>query len=321
MRILICGAGAMGSLFGGYLTLAGEEVWLLSHWVEHIERIRREGLLLHPLEGAPLQIPIPILSYDDPLPHHVEVAFISVKSADTPEAARQAANALAPTGVAITMQNGIGNHEKLADEVGAKRALLGVTTHGATLLGPGEVRHAGTGPTYIASQPDREAATRIAALLTRAGFVSQIEREIEPVVWNKLLINVGINALTAILGVRNGVLAEHEPSRDLLRAAVEEAASVARAKSIPIHPDSVERTLSVAHATAYNVSSMLADVRRRVPTEIDVMNAAIVREGLALGIPTPVNETLTRLVQTMEATYAAPEVKSIERQPASITPP
>ncbi len=303
MRILICGAGAMGCLFGGYLALAGAEVWLLSHWAEHIARIRREGLRLHALDGSVLQLPLPILSYDDPLPTGIDVAFISVKSADTPEAAAQAAQALAPPGVAITMQNGLGNREKLAEAVGPARALLGVTAHGATLLGAGEVRHAGVGPTAIAAQPDPQAAARIADLLSRAGFASQVEAEIESVVWNKLLVNVGINALTAILGVRNGVLAEHEPSRALLRAAVEEAAAVARAKNIPIHPDPVERALAVARATAANRSSMLADVQRGVATEIGVINDAIVREGAALGIPTPVNETLARLVASKESIY------------------
>ncbi len=301
MRILICGAGAMGCLFGGYLALAGEEVWLLSHWAEHIARVRRDGLHLYPLAGDRLQIRLPILSYEDPLPGGIDIAFISVKSHATPEAAAQAAQALAPDGVAITMQNGLGNRERLAEVVGTHRALLGVTSHGATLLGPGEVRHAGQGATHIAAEPARAAALHIAALLTRAGFTSTVEPQIEQVVWRKLLVNVGINALTAILRVRNGALSEHPSGEWLVRAAVEEAAAVARAKQIVIPEDPATVALAVARATAFNVSSMLADVTRRVPTEIDVINGAIVREGAALDIPTPVNLTLTRLVEMIEA--------------------
>lgn len=301
MRVLICGAGAMGCLFGGYLSLAGEEVWLLSHWAAHIQRVRAEGLRLHALDGGVLRLPIPILSYDDPLPQGVDVAFISVKSHDTAQAAAQAARSLARDGVAITMQNGIGNYEVLAQTVGERRALLGVTSHGATLLGPGEVRHAGVGPTYIAAAPNRDAATRIAAMLTAAGFASQVEARIEPVIWNKLLVNVGINALTAILGVPNGVLAVSPEAERVLRAAIEEAATVARAKGIPIAGDPVERALAVARATATNRSSMLADMDRHAPTEVSVINGAIVREGAALGVPTPVNETLLRLVRAQEA--------------------
>jgi 2-dehydropantoate 2-reductase len=278
-------------------------VWLRSHWQEHIARVRQEGLRIHTLDGRALQLPISILSYDDPLPQDIEVAFISVKSHDTPEAAAQAAGALAANGFAITMQNGIGNYEVLAAAVGAARALLGVTSHGATLLGPGEVRHAGGGPTYIAAEPEREAATRIAEMLAAAGFASQVEENIERVVWNKLLVNVGINALTAILGVPNGVLAASPEAETLLRAAVAEAAAVARAKGIAISGDPAERALAVARATATNRSSMLADMERHAPTEVAVINGAIVREGEALGIPTPVNETLLRLVQAREKSY------------------
>jgi 2-dehydropantoate 2-reductase len=303
MRILICGAGAMGCLFGSYLALAGEEVWLLSHWTEHIQRVRRDGLRVHPLDGPPFVLSLPILSYEDPLPRAIDVAFISVKSHQTPEAATKAARAIGSDGVAITMQNGLGNQEALAAMVGADRALLGVTSHGATLLDPGEVRHAGSGPTTIATDPDPEAANRIAAMLTRAGFASTTAGNIEQVLWNKLLVNAGINALTAILGVRNGALAEHEDCVSLLVAAVNEAATVATARGLSIPPDPAATALRVARATSGNVSSMLADILRQVPTEVDVINGAIVREGAALGLPTPVNETLTRLVKSLESLY------------------
>ena len=297
MRILICGAGAMGSLFGGLLHRAGEELWLLSHWAEHVARIRSEGLTLHQLDGTTLRLNIPILDYNDPLPREIDLAFISVKSADTDDAATQAHAALAAHGVAITMQNGLGNRERLARVVGERRALLGVTSHGATLLGPGEVRHAGAGHTAIAAQPDGVWARRIAALLTAAGIESEVEQEIAPLLWNKLLVNIGINALTAILDLPNGALLTTEARRALLRDAVEEGAAVARAKGIAIAPNPVARTEAVARATALNVSSMRADVQRGVATEIDVINGAIVREGAALAIPTPVNAMLTRLVQ------------------------
>jgi 2-dehydropantoate 2-reductase len=303
MRVLICGAGAMGCLFGSYLALAGEEVWLLSHWTEHIERVRRDGLRIHPLDGPPFVLTLPILSYEDPLPRAIDVAFISVKSHQTREAATRAARAIGSDGVAITMQNGLGNQELLAGVVGAGRALLGVTSHGATLLGPGEVRHAGSGPTTIATDPDPAAARRIASMLTGAGFASVTAGDIEQVVWNKLLVNAGINALTTILGVRNGALVEHPESVALLVAAVNEAATIASARGIAVPPDPAATALRVARATSGNVSSMLADILRQVPTEVDVINGAIVREGAALGLPTPVNETLTRLVKSLEALY------------------
>ena len=304
MRILICGAGAMGCLFGGYLSRAGHEVWLLSHWKEQMARIRAQGLLLHSFGGQRWRVPMRVVSYEEPLPENVKVAFICVKSYATAAAAEKAIKRLAPDGVAITLQNGLGNREQLAQVVGASRALLGVTSNGATLLGVGEVRHAGIGLTHLAAEPNRAAATRIAEMLTDAGFSCQVDEEIDAVVWGKLLINVGINALTAILRVPNGALADYESSRQLLRAAVEEGAAIARAKGISIVEDPVERTLAVARATATNRSSMLSDIQRGARTEIEVINGAIVREGAALGLPTPVNEILTRLVRALEAKMA-----------------
>lgn len=304
MRILICGAGAMGCLFGGYLSRAGHEVWLLSHWKEQMARIRAQGLLLHSFGGQRWRVPMRVVSYEEPLPENVKVAFICVKSYATGTAAEKAIKRLAPDGVAITLQNGLGNREQLAQVVGASRALLGVTSNGATLLGVGEVRHAGIGLTHLAAEPNRAAATRIAEMLTDAGFSCQVDEEIDAVVWGKLLINVGINALTAILRVPNGALADYESSRQLLRAAVEEGAAIARAKGISIVEDPVERTLAVARATATNRSSMLSDIQRGARTEIEVINGAIVREGAALGLPTPVNEILTRLVRALEAKMA-----------------
>jgi 2-dehydropantoate 2-reductase len=300
MKILICGAGAMGSLFGAMLTQAGHEVWLTSHWEAHIAAIRATGLELHMLDGTVQQISLPILAPSEPLPTDIQVAFISVKSRQTAIAAQQAALALAPDGIAITMQNGVGNLEVLAEIVGQQRAFLGVTSHGATLSAPGVVRHTGRGTTMVAIEPDDTKAKLLAELLTGAGFATTLESNIEVVLWRKLVVNVGINALTALLNVPNGTLVENGAAQAILREAIAEATYVAHAKGIALPDDGAERALEVAQRTATNISSMLADIRRGVETEIDVMNGAVVREGERLGIDMPVNRTLTRLVHALE---------------------
>jgi 2-dehydropantoate 2-reductase len=300
MNILICGAGAMGSLFGAKLMLAGHSVWLTSHWAEHIAAIRANGLELHSLDGTLQQIPLPILTPADPHPTNIEIAFISVKSRQTAAAAHQAAISLAPHGIAITMQNGVGNVEVLADAVGTERAFLGVTAHGATLLAPGVVRHTGQGSTMVAIEPDPATASRLAEILTAAGFTTTLENNIEEVLWRKLIANVGINALTAILNVPNGALVKNPAAQAIMREAIAEATRVAHAKGIMLPENGAERALEVAERTAPNISSMLADIRRGVETEIDVMNGAVAREGERLGIDTPVNRTLTGLVHALE---------------------
>jgi len=123
-------------------------------------------------------------------------------------------------------------------------------------------------------------------------------------VWGKVIINVGINALTAITRLNNGRLIEYEESRSLLRSAVQEAAKIVKRKRIKLaYDDPIQKAESVAKATASNVSSMLQDVLNKKRTEIDFINGAVVRQGKALGIATPVNEVLTNLVKTIEASY------------------
>ncbi len=306
MKIAIIGAGAMGSLFGARLASLAE-VWLVDAWAEHIEAIRRDGLRLINLDGSIWQVSVKATTDPAAVDDPVDLAIIFVKSYQTAQAAAWAAPMLGADGLALTMQNGLGNLEVMAEVLGAERCVQGVTSHGATLLGPGQVRHAGAAATYLATRPSIDARVRrIAELFTRAGFETHLSDNLDSLLWGKLVINVGINALTAILRVRNGVLAEVAPARALMDAAVDEAVAVAQALGVTLpYADARARTREVALATAANRSSMLADVLRGFPTEIGVINGAIVREGARLGIPTPVNQTLVWLVQALEATTAA----------------
>ncbi|MFQ5611408.1 MAG: ketopantoate reductase family protein [Anaerolineae bacterium] len=304
MKIAILGAGAMGSLFGAKLSPLAE-VWLVDPWLEHVMAMRKDGLRLTGPDGAARTVPVRATPDPTAVGGQVDLALIFVKSHQTVEASRWAAPLLKPDGLALTLQNGLGNLEMMAGVLGQDRVLQGVTAHGATLLGPGQVRHAGAGPTHIATRPDR--ARRVEAvqrLFERAGLETHLAGDLDALLWGKLIINAGINALTAILRVPNGVLVESEPATELMAAAVAEAVAVAQAKGIELpYPDPLARVKEVARATAANRSSMLADVLRAAPTEIDVINGAIVREGKRAGLETPLNQTLVRLVKAIEATY------------------
>jgi 2-dehydropantoate 2-reductase len=178
------------------------------------------------------------------------------------------------------------------------RALLGVTEQGATLVAPGRVRPCGDGPTHIAGPDSLAAVFRSAGLDARA---------VDPargasLAWGKLAVNAGINALSAILRVPNGQLLARPEALTLLECAANEVAEVARAKGIVLpFPDAAAQARRVARATSSNLSSMLQDVLRGVPTEIDAINGAVVREGARLGVPTPANETLLRLLAARAA--------------------
>jgi 2-dehydropantoate 2-reductase len=306
MKIAIVGAGAMGSLFGAKLSHVAD-VWLVDPWAAHVHVMQREGLLLTRLDGESSAVLVQATTDPDEVGGQVDLAIIFVKAHQTAEAARWTKPLLRPTGLALTLQNGLGNLEAIAGVLGPEHAIQGVTAHGATLVGPGQVRHAGHGMTYIASRPSvQRQLDQVIMLFKQAGFETEASDNLDALLWGKLIVNVGINPLTAILRVLNGQLVEVKEAEDLMMEAVDEAVRVAESKGISLpYDDAHERIRTVAIATADNRSSMFSDVLRRVPTEIDVINGAVVREGAKVGIPTPVNQSLVRLIKAIEATYGS----------------
>ncbi len=304
MKIVMLGAGAMGSLFGAMLSRSGkEEVWLLDIWEEHIDRVKSQGLLVES-EGTETVFKARATTN----PEEVGVAdliIVFVKAYITKEAVEFGLPMVGKETLFLSLQNGLGNIEKIESVVGETPVVGGVTSQGATMLGPGRIRHGGKGPTFVGQidgkvTPEIE---RIASLLIESGIPTEVSDHIERLIWEKLLINVGINAVTAIVGLRNGELLNFEETRALMTMAVEEAERVALKKGIPLEGSPVERVFEVCEATGRNRSSMGQDIDNRRRTEIDSINGAIVREGEALGIPTPVNATLTYLIKTIETGF------------------
>jgi 2-dehydropantoate 2-reductase len=224
-------------------------------------------------------------------------ALVLVKSWQTERAAGQLSRCLPVEGVALTLQNGLGNREALVRALGAGRVGLGTATAGATLLGPGWVRPGGEGEIHAEDHPRLPPLT---ALLSGAGFSVSKTGNVESLVWGKLAINAAINPLTALLRVPNGELLERPEARELMRAVAREAAGIASAKGIRLpFDDPTGAAESVARRTAGNTSSMLQDVLRGAPTEVDAICGGIVAAAHELGLEAPVNETLWRLVKAM----------------------
>jgi 2-dehydropantoate 2-reductase len=303
-RIAVVGVGAMGSLFGGKLSTVAD-VTLLDPWAEHVAAMQQGGLRIVELDGREVTIPVTATTDPAAVPE-VDLAIIFVKAHATRQASQWARGFLAPDGLALTLQNGVGNAETMAEVLGADRVVAGVTSHGATLLGPGTVRHAGKGPTHIATRSEvAERLSAIATVFEQAGFEVHLSDNLDSLVWGKLVINVGINALTGILRVPNGQLVEIPAASELMAQVVAEAVAVCRAKGIILpYDDPLDRVQAVARATATNRASMLQDVLRGVPTEIGVINEAIVREGKRLGVATPVNEFVVTIIRAIEGSYA-----------------
>jgi 2-dehydropantoate 2-reductase len=299
--IVIFGIGAMGTLFGSRLNEVAH-VALFGNWPEQIDTLRREGLTIIQLDGRETQHALQVTNDLNQLPP-ADIVLILVKSHQTTRAALQAAKILRPGGVAITLQNGLGNLEKLASAVGQHRAALGITAQGATTLAPGRLRHAGQGPTHLALAPGLEPQLQLVSdLFNQAGLETTLMDNANSLVWGKLAINAGINPLTALLEIPNGKLVEEESLRQIMSAATNEVVKVAAAQGIHLpFADAAQRVAEVSQATAGNRSSMLQDISRAAPTEIDAISGAVVRFGRLLGIPTPVNEFLLGLIKDKEA--------------------
>jgi len=294
--LLIVGTGAMASLFAARLSAARVRVIMLGTWEEGLKALNEDGVRLVSADGSEQCYPVQATQDPDDCVG-VRYALVLVKSWQTPRAAKQLAECLAKDGLAMSLQNGLGNRELLSQTLGAKRVVLGVTTIGATLLGPGRVYQAGEGVISIGAHSNLGI---ISNLFRAAGFVIENAPDANALLWGKLVINAAINPLTAILGVPNGELLNRSTARALLQATAREVAAVAVAQGIRLpYPDPVVAAENIARRTAENHSSMLQDVQRGVPTEIDAICGAVVQAGEQTGVPTPINRTLMQLVKAL----------------------
>jgi len=293
-EILIMGSGAMALYFGAQLVSAGTNVTLVGSWKEGINALQKNGIRI---SGEVGETGYPVTATSDIYSiNKASLALVLVKSWQTARIAQQLSEILHPDGVALTLQNGLGNLDILQEILGADRTAQGVTTIGATLLEPGLVRKGGEGVINLESHPK---LSTFKDVLGKAGFKIKEVTDISSIVWSKLVINAAINPLTALLDVPNGFLLKSSAANELLTYTANEAASVALAKGIVLnYQDPGTAVEDVALATKGNISSMLQDIRRGAPTEIENINGAIVKEAKKMGLNVPWNDILYKLVRS-----------------------
>jgi len=304
MKIVIVGPGAMGCLFAAYLTKSKEEIWLLDRNKERAEHIDEHGISVEGVSGewrAKVNTTAQVSDIKN-----ADLVIICVKSYNTKEAIQAVKPLLGEDTAVLSIQNGIGNIEIISESAGQERVIAGSTNQGATLLGPGRIRHAGRGETVIGRLDGKTTCQMrtIREIFNRVGLETKISRDIKGLLWSKLIINAGINALTAITHLNNGRLVELESTRLILREAVNEAVKVAKKKRIKlIYDDPLAKVEAVCEATAQNTSSMLQDVLNKKRTEIDFINGVIVRQAQSQGVTATVNSVLVNLVKAIESNY------------------
>lgn len=305
MKIVVVGPGAMGCLLASFLSKSKEELWILEKNRERASRINQGGITVEGVSGN-WQARVKATAEAEQI-KNADLVIICVKSYHTKEAIINAKPVIGEDTYVLTLQNGIGNIEILSEIVGAEKVIGGVTNQGATLIDTAHIRHAGKGDTVIGRIDGKIPVQMryIREIFNKVGMETHISRDIKGLLWSKLIINVGINALTAVTRLHNGKLMGFEWTRKILREAVSEATRIAKRKRIKlIYDDPLAKVEAVCEATAANISSMLQDILRKRQTEIDFINGVIVRQGQELGIPVPVNSLLVDLVKTIEASYA-----------------
>jgi 2-dehydropantoate 2-reductase len=306
-RVAIVGPGALGCLLASALSrIIPGEIRVLDHDSQRAALLQHSGLTL---ERGGRREHFSIRATADPRQiGPVDLVLLCVKSPPLGQTLPFLSPLLTENTLLLAWQNGIGHLPLLREARLPGAVALAVTSLGAHLVGPGQVRFGGEGATSLGFLEEAPAEARLALqeaakLFRLAGLEVRIEADILVQVWNKLLVNVGINALTAIHNCENGALLGNGEALELMRAAVLEAASVARAKGIVIAPEPVARTIAVCQATAANISSMLQDVRANRQTEIEAINGAVLAEARRLGLSAPVNAALCAAVKGLEKSY------------------
>jgi 2-dehydropantoate 2-reductase len=301
LKITVVGPGAMGCLLAASLFRAGRPVSLLDYREDRARKLAATGIYVESKRDRWHARPR-VTADPTALGPQDWIVFL-VKAGQTSEAASRIFSMIGPETMGLTLQNGLGHEHILSKALPLDSIALGVTSQGATLFSDGCVRHAGTGPTVLGLVKAGGQSDRLRVLgdiLEASEWPCSLVQDIYPHVWKKLLVNVGINAVTALTGLPNGALLEHQEAARLQKRAVEEAWRVSKAHGADMElclDEAVRMVTNVCATTSRNRSSMLQDRLKKRTTEIDYINGAVVRFGRQLGIDTPINEALSLLVR------------------------
>lgn len=303
MKICFLGAGSLGSTIGGTLAAGGLDVLLVDRDAAHVDAINAHGLTIV-TDGTPRVVPVSAATTAAGL-GPVDLVVVLVKAFHTREALLAARHLVGPETLVLSLQNGLGNEEVIADVVGAAHVVGGKTYVGGGILGPGRVSAGIAGKTTVLGELDGSVTPRIervAAAFGRAGLATEISRNIVGMIWDKLLVNVATGAVTTITRLTYGELYRMPALAEIAQQAVAEAVAAADASGIALDtrdPAEVWHRASAGLPDDFK-TSMLLGLERGIASEIDYINGAVVRHGERAGVPTPVNRMLAALVKGIE---------------------
>jgi 2-dehydropantoate 2-reductase len=303
MRICVIGAGAMGSAIGGLLSEAGADVVLVDSRKEQVDALNSRGLKLD--DGASVRT-IKVRATSDPKSiGEVDLVVVLVKSYHTEQAVKRAQSVIGGATSVLSLQNGLGNVDTLIEILGPDRVLGGVTHSGSVLIAPGEVHFSGMEKKTFIGEMNGKMTPRvdqIVRLFNSAGLKTEATSNILDVIWNKLLVNVAVSALSAVTRLPHGGMEQVPEVKQCAFEAVSEAIRVAKACGIHLSTENPEQVWATATQglSPEHKTSMLKDIESKAPTEIGTIAGAVVQYGKKHGIATPVNSTLVACVRGIE---------------------
>ncbi len=300
LNIAVMGAGALGCYFGGRLAQSGARVTLIGR-PAHVEAIKRDGLIL---ESGGTKTTIPLEATTEPSGvRDATLVLVCVKSADTESAAKAIAPHLAKEAILVSLQNSIGNVERIRAHIDRPVA-AGLVYTGANMPGPGHVRHTGGGGIVLGGVPawdvDDAVLGKIKSIFEPAGVPIDLSPSIELALWTKLMQNCAYNAVCALTEKPYGEMVAMPDVRAVMGQAGDEVVALAHRKGVMLDPGSVEAALQRVTTMMTTMSSTAQDIMKGKPTEIDYLNGLIARESKALGMSAPINATLAALVKLKE---------------------
>lgn len=295
MRICVFGAGSLGSAVGGILASVHEVVLVGRR--THMGAIREHGLVM---SGSVRRTVLVKTSESVRGLSPPDLLILTTKAYDTEAAVKACRVWSSGSTKVLTLQNGLGNLERLRSWKGAD-AFGGTTTLGAALLSPGQVRVSGLGTTAIGGDLDARGAEKIADAFTLCGLRCEVVKDIDEAIWSKAVVSACINPLTAILRVPNGDLLKSDVILRFMDELCDECVAICRCRGLRLSSKKLStRVREVAHDTSRNRSSMLQDIERGRRTEIDHINGAFAEIGEAAKVPVPLNRTLTAIIRSLE---------------------
>ncbi|MHA1846132.1 MAG: ketopantoate reductase family protein [Promethearchaeota archaeon] len=310
MDVVVFGAGSIGSLFAAFLANGGASVSVVAR-PDHLGAIKKDGLVVEDINGDEKIAVNNINVIEDPKDiYKHDVIFLSVKAFDLESVLLQFKHdGVINTSrhVFVILQNGLGN-ENIIQKIFPNIPLIRiVTSNGAFLKKPGVVVHTGTGDTYMGVWDDagregvHDITNQIAKHLSNSVNDVKITRDISRKTWEKAIINVGINAIGAIFKVKNGDILKNPHLKEISDNLVLEALRVAKLASNIEDHDGIQAVATVLKKTAENKNSMLQDLEHGRKTEIDFINGSISKKGSELGISTPWNDVITKIIHGLES--------------------